>query len=78
MALTPEELQAELLRLPIDIRARLAEALLQSLDEAESDLDRAWAAEAQRRYEELQSGAVSSIPSNDVFARARARLNDAR
>jgi putative addiction module component (TIGR02574 family) len=45
--------------------------LIASLDEDE--ISRAWADEAERRYEELRSGAVSGIPAEDVFARIRAR-----
>jgi len=78
MSLTPEQLQAELLQLPPSVRARLAEALLDSLDEPETELDRAWSAEAQRRYEEIKSGAVRSSPASEVLARVRARLNDPR
>jgi putative addiction module component (TIGR02574 family) len=78
MSLTPEQLQAELLQLPPSVRARLAEALLDSLDEPETELDRVWSAEAQRRYEEIKSGAVRTSPSSEVMARARARLNDPR
>jgi len=78
MPLTPEQLQAELLQLPASIRARLAEALLDSLDEPETDLDRTWSVEAQRRFEEIQSGVVRTSPSSEVLARVRARLNDPR
>jgi putative addiction module component (TIGR02574 family) len=78
MSLTPEQLQAELLQLSPAIRARMAEALLDSLDEPDSEIEAAWAAEAKRRYAELESGAVKGIPSDEVFARARAQLNAPR
>lgn len=68
-----QELEAEALKLPVHERARLAEALIASLDE-EDEIADAWTEEAERRYEELRSGAVEGIPSEDVFSRLRSRL----
>lgn len=68
-----QELEAELLKLPSHERARLAEALIASLDE-EDEIAEAWAIEAERRDEELRSGAVRGIPAEGVLARLRARL----
>jgi len=78
MKLTPEQLEAELLQLPPAVRARLAEALLDSLEEADTELDRAWAEEAERRYQELKGGTVTAVPAAEALAKARARLNDSR
>jgi putative addiction module component (TIGR02574 family) len=72
--LTVQNLEAEVLKLPSHERARLAEVLIASLDEEDEILE-AWADEAERRYEELRSGAVKAIPAEEVFARARARHN---
>jgi putative addiction module component (TIGR02574 family) len=62
-----EHIEADALRLPREERARLAEALISSLDE-ESEIEKAWSAEIKRRVEELRSGAVQSIPAEEVFA----------
>jgi putative addiction module component (TIGR02574 family) len=72
MKLTPEQLEAELLQLPPAVRARLAEALLDSLEEADTELDRAWAEEAERRYQELKAGTVTAVPAGEAIAKARA------
>jgi hypothetical protein len=49
-----------------------AEAL--SLPEVgEPGAEAAWAKEAERRFEELESGAVEAIPSERVFEEARSR-----
>lgn len=74
MSTSPEQLEAQLLRLPPHVRARLAEALLASLDEADTELDVAWADEAERRAQELRSGNVAPIPSSEAHADARAKL----
>ena len=74
MKVSPEQLQAELLQLPADVRARLAEALLASLDEPDAELDIAWGEEAERRSEEIRSGKVTPIPATEARARARSKL----
>jgi len=74
MKISPEQLQAELLQLPADVRARLAEALLASLDEPDTELDIAWGKEAERRAQEIRSGKVKPIAAAEVRARARAKL----
>lgn len=67
MPLTLEQLEAEAFRLSREERARLAEALISSLDE-EAEIERAWAEEIRRRVAELRGGAVETIPAEEVFA----------
>jgi len=70
-----ETLEAQLLRLPGEERARLARTLLLSLDEeSDEETERIWAAEAERRFQEIQRGEVTPIPSEEVFREARSRL----
>ncbi len=71
--MSEQELEAAALELPSHARARLAEVLIASLDE-EDEIARAWADEAERRYEELRTGAVEAVPAEEVFARIRSRL----
>jgi len=70
--MTNQLLEAEVLKLPSHERARLAELLLASLDE-DDEIMEAWADVAERRYEELRSGAVKGIPVEEVLAELRAR-----
>ncbi len=74
MKVSPEQLQAELLQLPPHVRARLAEVLLASLDEPDSELDVSWGEEAERRAEELRSGQANAVPAADSRFRARSQL----
>lgn len=70
MALSPitrERLEVEARSLPREERARLAEALLASLEE-EAEIERAWREEIDRRAAELDSGAVQGVPVEEVFA----------
>lgn len=69
------DLQNEALKLPATERARLAEALLESLETLSDDENRSvWAEEAIRRDREFDEAAGNARPSGDVFRDARARL----
>ncbi len=58
-----EKVEMEVLNLPREERAFLADRLLSSLgDEALSDVDTAWVAEAEHRYAEYKSG-TRQLPS---------------
>jgi putative addiction module component (TIGR02574 family) len=67
------ELEAEVLRLPPDARARLLERLIASF-EPPSASQRAWLHEAQRRQAEVDAGAVALVSGDEALARVRARL----
>jgi putative addiction module component (TIGR02574 family) len=68
-------LREELKSLPATTRALLASDLLQSLDEdgREADAEKAWAAEAERRLDEVLSGRVKTTPGEAVLKRVRNR-----
>jgi hypothetical protein len=49
----------------------LLRALLEELDgPPDSDVEQAWLEEAQRRSRELDTGAVGTIPADEVFDKA--------
>jgi len=69
------EIQRELAELSPEQRAKLALALVESLEpEDEGDVAEAWRVEAERRYEQFKRGEVQAIPGDEVFARIRSRL----
>lgn len=75
MADPVKTLEVEALKLADKDRAELARVLLLSLEDAEDhDTELVWAEEAERRYQELKTGAVQAIPSGTVLEEARARL----
>jgi len=61
----------EALALSDSDRATLASLLLKSLEseELDPDVESAWAQEAERRWREIESGTVKTIPWEDVKAR---------
>lgn len=72
MNLNVEQITEEALSLPSEARALLADRLVESLDPAEDGLvHRLWAAEAQRRLQEVRSGQVGTIPGPEALERVR-------
>ena len=71
-----EQLEAEIMKLNLDARARLAGKLILSLD-APSDEEnlRLWVAEAERRLRDLREGRAKEIPAEEVFRRARQAIS---
>jgi hypothetical protein len=60
------------LALPSNLRASLADKLLESLNSpTQKSLYLLWAKEAEKRLKELRTGKASSIPSNMVFEEIR-------
>jgi putative addiction module component (TIGR02574 family) len=75
-----EEITQVALTLPLDERAKVASALLASLDEPADDpaeVEAAWATEIDRRARDVLSGKVEGIPWDTIRAelaeRRRAR-----
>jgi len=73
MGIELELLEAEALKLTSAERAALAQLLLASLDEG-TEIEEAWAAEAERRIADVESGAVQVIPISEALAQVRASL----
>ena len=62
--------------LSLEERAELARTLLLSLDEpSESEVERLWLQEAERRLQEYHEGKVKGIPAEEVFNRAIADIS---
>lgn len=70
-----EKLEADLLDLPMDSRAFLARALIESLDETvDESAEALWADEIRRRDKDLRSGRATARPVDEVLRDARERL----
>jgi putative addiction module component (TIGR02574 family) len=74
MAAQFQDVLDQALGLPEEDRAELADRLLASLDEEpDPEVEEAWRQEVARRLEELRSGAVKTIPWEEVKAGILAR-----
>ena len=65
-----EIIEAQALKLAANERARLADWLIASLFQ-DQQIEDAWAAEVERRIEQIESGRARLIPAADSIARAR-------
>ena len=72
MSTVSDKVMDEVLSLPADARISLVEKLLASLNlPIQSEIDRVWAEEAERRVTQIDRGAVELIPGEEVFAKLR-------
>jgi hypothetical protein len=76
MARPVEEIERDIQALSAEQRLALLRSLIAELDgPADAGVDEAWLAEAERRDREMESGAVASIPAEDVFREAHQLLH---
>ena len=67
------DLEAQVLGLPPEDRARLLERLIASF-EPRSSAQRAWLELALRRQADVKSGKVAMVPGDEALASVRARI----
>ena len=67
-----EVLEAQVLKLPPEDRARLLDRLILSLDEDKAR-DQAWDAVAAQRDAEIEDGQIAEIDGTEALARLRAK-----
>lgn len=77
--MTIRALEKEVLDLPPRSRIRIAEKIIESVDDFTSkEIQAAWAQEIERRTKEIDTGKVKGVPAKQVIAKARRVLNEAR
>ena len=70
MSTPVQDLEAQVLSLDPEDRARLLERLIESF-EPDSAIQAAWVTEAVRRQTEVRSGRVELVPGDEALARVR-------
>ena len=70
-----DDLILEIQSLPVEERARVADCILRSLNQTESEVDQKWADLAARRLQDIQTGVVKPVAGEEVFAEIWRRLN---
>jgi putative addiction module component (TIGR02574 family) len=77
--MSTEELLAQVLQLPRQDRARVAEELLSSLEEADDEeVARTWAPELERRSRDVVEGKVQTIEWGSARAELKNELEERR
>ena len=75
MTITAEQIVAEAMELPSQMRAFVAEKLIESLDlEPDHELSPEWQEEIRRRCREMDEGRAVFHDADEVFAEAYAAL----
>ena len=75
MSTAVADIEARIRLLNIEDKTELVRALIAELDgPAESDVERLWLEEAQRRHREVIEGKVQPVSGERVFENLRARL----
>ena len=72
--MTAKELIEEAESMPVETRALMVDSLLKSLNAPNSSIDEEWGVLANKRLEELRSGAVTGIQGDQVFERVWKRF----
>lgn len=68
-----ETVEAQALKLTTEERAQLADRLITSIFD-DHEIESAWAAEVERRIDDIESGRAKLIPATESIARARAAI----
>lgn len=77
--MTLRVLEKEALELPPRSRVRLAEKIIESIEEyCDPEIETAWDAEIERRVKGIRSGAEQGIRAAQVIKEARRALNETR
>lgn len=68
------EIIEEAMSLPVEERAVVVDALLQTLNPPDREIEREWVKVAKHRLAELRAGRVKALPGNEVFEKIRERF----
>ena len=70
-----DDLILEIQSLPVDVRVRVADCILRSLNQTVPAVDQKWADLAAKRLQDIQAGAVKPVSGDEVFDEIWHRLN---
>ncbi|MDY0122351.1 MAG: addiction module protein [Sulfurimonas sp.] len=74
-ALKQDELFNEIDILPIDLKTEIVDKILASITPLNSDIDKLWIKEANKRKQEIESNSVTLVNGDEVFKKISQRLN---
>ncbi len=71
---TTKKMIDDVLSLPVEERAIIADSLLKSLNPPDHDIDKKWIRVAKHRLQEIRSGKVKPVSGEEVFAKVQERF----
>jgi len=74
LAINQEELFKNIEVLPLELKTKLVDRLLTSLNPLNDSVDNAWIKEVNRRKKELETGTVATVSGDEVFKKIQERF----
>jgi len=74
-ALKQDELFNEIDILPIDLKTEIVDKILANITPLNSEIDKLWIKEANKRKQEIESNSVTLVKEDEVFKKISQRLN---
>jgi hypothetical protein len=74
-ALKQEQLFDEIDILPIDLKTKMVDKILASITPLNSEIDKLWIKEVNKRKQEIESDSVTLVDGDEVFKKISQRLN---
>jgi len=73
--LKQEQLFEEIDILPIDLKTEFVDKILTSITPLNSEIDKLWIKEANKRKQEIETNSVTLVNGDEVFKKISQRLN---
>lgn len=67
MCIKTDELISMVESLPVDLKTKLVEKILNSLHPSQKEIDALWVKEAEKRVDEIKTAKVKTLPGDEVF-----------
>jgi putative addiction module component (TIGR02574 family) len=74
IALNTHQLLAEVDSMPIDLKTKLIDKLLSSLNPHSESIETLWKQEIDTRVRAIESGSITLVDGDDVFRKIKARF----
>jgi len=75
LVIKQDKLFEEIDILPIDLKTKLVDRILQSITPLNSSVDTLWIEEVNKRKADIESGDVKLVDGNEVFQKISQRFN---
>jgi hypothetical protein len=75
LALKQEQLFDEIDILPIDLKTEIVDKILASITPFNSEIDKLWIKEVNKRKQEIESNSVTLVDGDEVFKKISQRLH---
>ena len=75
LALTQQQLFDEVETLPLELKTKMIDTLLKSINPIKKSIDSLWVEEAQKRKKQIESGNVTLVDGDEVFKKLALKFN---